>query len=175
MKKEKKIATILITIIIIGLIILTFFIKDKEENTTNVLSNNAETIITNAQKESKSVKENEKKDFIQINVEDYLEHYSNTETSLVLVARPTCSYCQIAEPILQNIMYEEKITIYYLNTDNFDEEAKDKFINSDESLKNGFGTPMLYLLGNNSIIDTVDGLTDKAHYIEFLKRNDIIS
>ena len=73
--------------------------------------------MENAEKESESVKSNEIKELNNINVSDYLEFYAGEESKLVLVARPTCHYCQIAEPILQNIAYKYDLEINYLNTD----------------------------------------------------------
>ena len=57
--------------------------------------------------------EAEKGDFIQIDINQYLEMYNGSEKQIILIARPTCHYCQIAEPILQNLVYEYKLNINY--------------------------------------------------------------
>ena len=100
--------------------------------------------------------------------------YNGSEKQIILIARPTCHYCQIAEPILQNLIYEYKLNINYLNTDNFEENDQQTLINSDEKFSNGLGTPTLVVVGEGQIYDNVDGLTDKAHYKEFFKKNGYI-
>jgi len=107
MKKDKIFTIILIVAIAILLIISIFVGSDKVDSaTSNSVSNDAETILANAQKESSAVKDREKGDFVQINVDKYLEYYAGNENKIVLIARPTCHYCQIAEPILQKIIKE---------------------------------------------------------------------
>lgn len=166
------------TIIIIALLIVAVVIAGKgEEKKQNDLpfSNDPETIIANAEKESAAVVDGAKKEFDRIDVAKYLEYYAGDVPTLVLVAREGCHYCQTAEPIIQSIMKENDISINYLDTDEFTEETSQQFQESDAMFEDGFGTPMLLLVGNNSIIDAVDGLTDKAHYVEFFRSNGFIN
>ena len=172
MENKKKLIVIGTVVLIVILLIISFNIKDNDKDTK--LSNDVDTIIENAQKESNNVKESEKKSFLSIDVTKYLEFYSGSEKQLVLVARPTCSYCQIAEPIIQSIAYEYNIGINYLNTDEFSEDDQNNFIHSDEFFEEGFGTPLLLVVSNNQINDKVDGLTDREHYIDFIKNNGFI-
>ena len=173
-KKKKIIISICVSLLVIVLIIISFNIEDKEQKDTLTLSNDPDTIISNAKKENSSIGENEKKDFIQIDLSKYMEYYNGNEKKIVLLARPTCTYCQIAEPIIQNVSYEYNIEVNYLNTDNLTEEETNTLVHSNEFLENNFGTPILLIISNNDIIDKVDGLTDKAHYVEFFKKNNYI-
>lgn len=160
---------------IVGIILLVvLLIVCASINPNSKYSNNSTSIIENAIEESSNIKEEEKKDFIEINVDEYLNKYNGEEKSIVLVARPTCNYCQIAEPIIHNIAYKYDLTINYLNTDNFQNDDSQRFIQSDEFFSNGFGTPMLLLVSNGKIDDMVDGVTDTKHYEEFLKNNSFI-
>lgn len=172
MKENKKLAIVLIIVIVL-LIIVSAGIgggKSKDNLSSKLSSTDADSILSNAQNESSAVKDNEKKDFTQIDVDKYLEYYAGSENKIVLLARPTCHYCQIAEPIIQNIAYKYDIDINYLNTDNFTDDAQKKFINSNETFKEGYGTPYLMIVANNKIVDSVDGVTDAAHYKEFFKK-----
>lgn len=166
---KKAILIIGIIILLILLIIACSLDTDKKE-----YSNDPETIIENATTESENINDNEKKDFIEININEYINIYNGEEKKIVLVGRPTCQYCQIAEPILQNISYNYDIDIYYLNVDNFEEEDVNKFVETSDNFSNGFGTPMLLVVGNNSINDMLDSLSDTMHYKEFLKENGYI-
>ncbi len=147
--------------------------SDNNKNNKNE-SNEAQSILEKAELESKNVKETEQKDFKMINLATYIEYYASDEDILVLLARPTCHYCQIAEPILKNLAYKYDIEINYLNTDDFTEEDNNNLMASDEFFSSGYGTPILLYIKNNSIIDKVDGLTNSDGYIEFLRTNGFI-
>lgn len=173
MKKYQKHFTIgLIALGVILLVVSSFINTDKKITTSD--SEDANTILANATKESKAVKETETKEFTNIDVNTYLEYYNGSEYKLVILARPTCQYCQIAEPILHNIAYEYNLEMYYLNTDDFSGEDQNNFIASNEEFSAGYGTPMLLVVGNGTIKNQVDGLTDRTHYIAFLQVNEFI-
>ena len=166
---NKKLLGITGVIVLVVLLIVSCSI-----NTGDKSSNTMESILTNATIESRNIKENEMKEFTSIDVNTYLNIYNGEQKTLVLVARPTCHYCQIAEPILHNIAYKYNININYLNTDNFQGEDSKKFIGSNEIFSNGFGTPMLLVVSDGKINNMVDGVTDTKHYVEFLKENKFI-
>ena len=168
---KKKIGIIIGIIVLLALIGISFFINPKEEEN---LETDPEVILANAKKESEEIQKEEQKEFVEITVDDYLEYYQESDKTLVLIGRTGCQYCQIAEPIIRNLSYQYDLTIYYLNLDNFKEEDKSKLLNSNEVFQSNFGTPLFLLVGNNSIIDKVDGLTDKAHYKTFFKMNELI-
>ena len=165
------------TIGIIGLVVLiavVLIISISINPEKKIYSDDPEIIIANATEEVSEIKSNEKKEFIEINVDEYIEMYNGEEKRIVLVGRPTCQYCQIAAPILQNIAYKYNIDIYYLNTDNFKDGDDQKFIESDEAWKDGFSTPTLMVVNNGKIHDLVNSLKDTMHYIEFMKNNGYI-
>lgn len=174
--KNNKILVILGIVLAVILIIICSMVGTDSNNTkTDKVVEDGQTIVTNAQKESEAVKDDEKKEFTQINVDKYLEYYAGEENKIILVARPTCHYCQIAEPILQNISFKYNIEINYLNTDEFSDDDQTKFVNSDDTFKDGFGTPFLLIVSNNKIVSSVNGLTDEDHYISFFKTNGFIN
>ncbi len=170
--KGKYFGLLLVGIVIILIIIASFAGTNKKESTSN--SEDVNAILTNAQEESKKVTADEQKELSEINVDTYLEYYNGEENKLVLLARPTCGYCQIAEPLIKKIAKDYDLEIVYLNTDNFQGEDQQKLMNSDEFFKEGFGTPLLLCVGQNKIIDKVDGLTDTNHYIAFFQKNGFI-
>lgn len=175
---NKKVLGIIAGVVVVIVILLACFVggdKDtSKKSTAKELSNDPDVILANAQQESSAVKEEDKKEFEQIDVTKYLEYYSGSEGKLVLLARPTCSYCMIATPIIQSIMKEYNIEVSYLNTDNFTSDDQTAFVKSNEEFSTGFGTPMLLLVKENQIVDKIDGMTDSAHYIEFFQKNGYI-
>lgn len=176
MKNNKKILTYILIIVAIALVLISFFVGSEDTNEkSNRIYEDAESIYNNAIKESETIDSSKQKDFTEINVDTYLDYYNGNENKIVLIARPTCSACQIAEPILKNIAYENDIELAYLNTDNFTEDDETNLIESNDYFSNGFGTPLLLVLKESSIINKVEGVTDKEHYLEFLKENGFIN
>lgn len=176
MEKNQKIMISLLIGVFVILLGFSFFVgKDDSDSSNNQMSEETNSIIDNAQKESDSVKDSEKKELTEIKMDKYIELYEGNESKLILIARPTCHYCQIAEPIIKNIAYENDLEIYYLNTDNFEGDDETKLVQSNEYFSEEFGTPLLLVVKNNEIIDKVDGLTDKSNYIEFFKSNGFIN
>ena len=172
MSKSEKYGLIGIGVILVILIIVSCVVK--VDNKDKELSNDSEVVLNNAQNESEAVVDSEKGEFTQIDINQYLEMYNGSEKKIVLIARPTCGYCQIAEPIIQNLIYKYNLEINYLNTDNFGDDDDATLVQSDELFSSGYGTPMLLVVGNGSIISNVDGLTDTAHYEQFFKENGFI-
>lgn len=174
---KKKLINIILVIAIFLVVVLCFFASGSvKKEGTGLPANDSQAIIERAQKESAVVPKDERKEFAESSVEHYLNVYNATDKKrLVLVASPDCGYCQIAEPIIQNIAYNYDIKIYYLNSAEFSSDDQNKFIESNEMFAAGFGTPMLLLVSDGKIHDLVDGLTDTAGYIEFFTSNGIIS
>ena len=126
--KNKKMAIILIgSVVLIGLFIGLIVLLSSSSNDTKK-SNIEESIIDTATRESNSIDDKEKKDFIIIDVDKYLEILNGDELSVVIVGRSGCEYCQIAEPILQKISKDYDLDINYLSVDTFDKEDNDRFL-----------------------------------------------
>ena len=171
---KKTIGIVGVVLLVILLIIGSTINPDKEKKNKG-LSNDPEIIMQNAQEESEEYRNSkEQKEFTSIDINAYIEYLNGEDKKIVLVARPTCHYCQLAEPIIKKAAYDYDIEINYLNTDNFSEEDGQTFMNSNENFSEGFGTPMLLVVSNNEIKDVVDGLTDYAHYVKFFKENKFV-
>lgn len=175
MKENDKKIFIVGVVVIVVLMLISFSIKDKnyEEKTTSS-SKEVEQIMANAEKESEAAKEKELDELPNISLDDYMEIYKGTTPRVVLIASPTCHYCQIAEPIIRDIVTDTKIEVNYLDSSKFTEEDYDRFTATNEFFENGFGTPLMLIVGNEEIIDKVDGMTDKSHYLEFFNNNNLL-
>lgn len=175
---DKKKINIIIAIVACVVVIGCFFATSNiTKEGTGVQTGSSDDITARAQQEAASVNDDERKEFTKAeDVDHYLNLYNATDKKrLVLLASPTCGYCQIAQPILENIAFEYDLKIYYLDSSAFDGEDQSKFISSNEIFAEGFGTPMLLLVSDGKIHDSVDGLVDRAGYVEFFKRNGFIS
>ena len=176
---DSKWGKIIIILVVIGLFIGCFFIGDSSDGkklSTSATETTEEvnSVLDNAQKESEAIKEDEMDDLDEIDIDEYLDMYADDDASIVLIARPTCSYCTIAEPIIRKIAKDYDVDVNYLNTDEFDEDDQNELINSDDFFAEGYGTPLLLVVGEDSIIGKVDGLTDTKNYIDFFKKHGFI-
>lgn len=169
---KKKLGIIGVVVLLVALLVVSSFISPKGDSIT--VSTDADSIYDRAVQESEKVQDSERKPYTEINVDTYLEKYNGSENTLILLGRETCQYCQVAEPILQKISKDYNLEILYLNTDAFSDDDITKFLNSDETFKDSFGTPFLFIVGNGQIVDKVDGVVDTAHYLDFLQANGLI-
>lgn len=179
--KRKLVKILSITFASLLFIVLCFFISDANSEEYQKVSNEttqqessqteAEDNFQKALKQAGEVEEDKRKAPNEISIDKYLELYKGNENSIILLSRPTCQYCKIATPILENIIYEKDILINYLNTDNLDNDQTAKLVSSDEYFSDGFGTPLIVIVGNGKMIDSIEGLTTKENYISFFKKN----
>lgn len=173
MNKNSKTGIILGVVAVI--VVLLSFLLTTVDGTGSGSSASIQQIIANAQQESAAVIEEERKELIEISVDQYLEYYEGSEEKLIMVGSSQCGYCAIAQPIIENLAYKYNINIYYLDAATFSDDDESKFVKSNEYFNAGFGTPMLIYVGNKKLIDIVDGLVDTDSYLEFLKNNKLIN
>lgn len=143
-------------------------------STSSSTSSSADDMISRAQEEASNIPDDEKKDFEEIDIDEYLDLYEGDENAIVLFSRPTCGYCQIAEPILQHLSYTYDFTIYNVNTDEMDTDDNQKLLDSDDYFNGGIGTPLLLVVSDNTIVANVNGLVDTDTYEQFFTENGFI-
>jgi len=169
---KNKMISIGIIILVIGIVTISATITPNKNE--RIKEETQEEIIDRAVNESKTISKEEKKEFIDIDVETYLQYYKDSSKKIVLMARHTCQYCQVAEPIIQKIAKDYNLDIYYLNTEQVNTEDQERLLSSNELFQSGFGTPFIVVVQNEKIINYVDGLTDTKHYLQFLKDSKLI-
>lgn len=148
--------------------------ESDNSNSSTTSSSSASDMTSRAQEESANVPDDEQKDFNDIDIDEYLDLYDGSEDSIVLFSRPTCGYCQIAEPILHHIAYQYKLTINHVNTDEMPSSDETKLVESDDYFSDGFGTPLLVVVSNGEIVDMVSGLVDTENYVKFFTKHGFI-
>lgn len=174
--KDKLLKVVGITIGILLFLVVCFAIsssnseKYQESKTTEHDSSGGDDSLETAIKEAGEVSDDERVSPTEITVDEYLDIYNGKENQIILLSRPTCQYCQIATPILENIIYKYGVKINYINTDNLDDDSNAKLVTSDDYFSEGYGTPTLLVVGNGEIKDTIDGLVTRDDYISFFKQ-----
>lgn len=99
--------------------------------------------------------------FNELSLDSYMELIAKDEKSVILVARPTCSYCELFTPILKQASEEMGITVNYVNTDKFTQDDWTKFTGSLSYLaEEDWGTPLVLIVQNNNVV------ADNGGYVE---------
>lgn len=152
---------IIITICVIVLIICCYFIGEASSN-----SYQKEEFSKDEQSELKS-----------IDVDEYLKLLSSSETSVIYIARPTCSHCVTQTPRMKHIKYKYKVEINYLNTDNFNEKKKDYdrvIASADYFKENDLATPLILIVKDGKIIDKIEGESPLEDVVTLLSNNGLV-
>lgn len=170
----KKYKSLIIIAIIVALLIGLLFIFKNDDSESNFISNDPEVILENAKEEAEnSKKRTDLKEMTEITVNEYVNYYNSQETTAVLFTDKICDNCELAEYILKEIMTDKNIDIKIIYIDKIEENDNKKLIELNEFFEY-YGTPVLTLTGKNTIINRVDGLTDKAHYLKFFEDNAVL-
>lgn len=112
----------------------------------------------------------------KISCNGYQKLVEEEKDNLILIARPTCSFCVKFIPILEEIVDEYGITINYFDTDSLSNNENSQFYKSSSLYKSDdFGTPTLIITNNNEIKKYSIGYKEKSAAIKWLKENGIIT
>lgn len=152
----KVFGIILVVAIVIGVAIGVSNIKKGDTNSDN----NVETT------------EIEKAGFNEVTLSEYLDLVKSSEKSIILVARPTCGYCQKFTPILKQAMEDMNLTINYIDTDKFSQDDWTPFTESLDYLKSEqWGTPLTLIVQNGEAIAENNGYVELDTIKEFFTNN----
>lgn len=110
--------------------------------------------------------------FNKVDIEEFLKLIKNSDKQIILIARPTCGYCEKFTPILKQAMEDMNLTINYVNTDNFSSDDWTKFQNSFDYLASDeWGTPLTLIVQNGEIVDKNNGYVELDAIKEFFNKN----
>lgn len=102
--------------------------------------------------------------------------YKSSTAQVAVIGQNFCGYCTQAHPILKQIIKEENITINYLNT-SYLTETENNNLNAGLKAANfndNWGTPLMLIIKDGKVVDSINGVTTKKAYVDFLKENNII-
>lgn len=110
--------------------------------------------------------------FKKVTVTEFVELTKSDKKSIVLVARPTCSYCELFTPILKQAMDDMNLVVNYVDTDTFSEEDWTTFSNSLEYLNTTeWGTPLVIIVQNGKVVADNQGYVELDEIKTFFKEN----
>ena len=174
-KEQIKNATIIILILVIvfgGSFLASEVKSDKSKSNNTTTTNKQE---NNTTSNGDEISEDKQAELNSIDIDKYLSLKKGSDKSIIYISRPTCHYCQQEDPIIKNIVYETKVTVNYLNTDELDDDGNSKLIKSDDYFSEGYGTPLLLVVQKNKIVDKIEGLTSKENIVSFFKKYGFIN
>lgn len=173
-KEQIKNATIIILVLVIvfgGSFLASEMTFDKSKSNNTTTTNKQE---NNTTSNGDEISEDKQAELNSIDIDKYLSLKKGNDKSIIYISRPTCHYCQQEDPIIKNIVYETKIIVNYLNTDELDDDGNTKLIKSDDYFSEGYGTPLILVVQKNKIVDKIEGLTSKEDIVSFFKKYDFI-
>ena len=142
---NKRIKNIIITVAVILVFGLVFFISQKQEEKLNKQSTNNY--------------------FHEITVDQYNELLSKGTKIVLLLGRPGCSHCVAFKPVITSVANNKEIDVYYLNTDTIETlEAWESIW----GLVEQEGTPTVAVIENNKLVKSTAGEMTSEELIRFL-------
>lgn len=121
---------------------------------------------TPAKQDEKQVQEYDASMFKQVTPDEFVEAFKGSETQVIYIGRPTCSYCAAFLPTLQQAQKDYNYTTLYLNIDEVDSSEISKITGLDEWLNTYYGTTPLVIVVKDGKIQG-EGWVGYAEYDTF--------
>lgn len=110
--------------------------------------------------------------FTEITYEQYKEKVNNNELFLVVIVRDGCGYCEMYEPLVEEVATEYNLPFYYINLTNITDEEREELSSTNKYLKkNKWGTPTTLFMYGENIVDSISGYVEKDTFVDFVKEN----
>lgn len=114
--------------------------------------------------------------FNEITYSDYLNKIESNEPFLVVIVKDGCGYCEMYEPILEEVAGEYNLPINYINLTNISEDEYSDLAKSNSYLKkNQWGTPTTLFMVGDTVVDSIGGYVDKDKFLEFVNDNFVVN
>lgn len=104
--------------------------------------------------------------FTQVTPDEFVEAYNSSETSVIYIGRPTCSYCAAFIPTLKEAQSDYGYTTLYLDIDQVNSTEISKITELNEWLNTYYGTTPLVIVVRDGQIQG-EGWIGYADYSTF--------
>lgn len=121
---------------------------------------------TSTKQDEEQVQEYDASMFKQVTPDEFVEAFKGSETQVIYIGRPTCSYCAAFLPTLQQTQKDYNYTTLYLNIDEVDSSEISKITELDEWLNTYYGTTPLVIVVKDGKIQG-EGWVGYAEYDTF--------
>lgn len=107
-----------------------------------------------------------------ISYTEYEELINSNKPFLMVIIQDGCGYCEMYEPVVEEVANELGIPVNYLNLTNLSSEESNKLSKSNSYLKkNQWGTPTTLFMVGDKVIDSIGQYVDKDTFVSFVKEN----
>lgn len=103
--------------------------------------------------------------FTTINVAKAENQLQNAEEFILFIGRPTCPYCRRFEPKLTQVAKENKLDVYYINSDEISPE-----LDSLRSTYNVATVPGLLVAKGGRVKVVCDSSLSEEEILDFIKK-----
>ena len=94
---------------------------------------------------------------------------SDSGIQFVYIGRPTCAYCKVFEPILEEAIEESDATVYYYNTDEVRNKGEDDMLVELLGDLEVESVPILLKLKDGAEVSRINEIVTKEELVEFLE------
>ena len=113
--------------------------------------------------------------FNEITYSEYEEKIDSKEPFLVVIVKDGCGYCEMYEPILEEVANEYKLPINYINLAHLSEEEYNNLSSSNSYLKkNQWGTPTTLFMVGDEVENSIGGYVEKDELVSFVEKNFVV-
>lgn len=110
--------------------------------------------------------------FNEVALDEYLELIKSPEKNIILVARPSCGFCEQFAPVLKQAKEDLGLIVNYINTEKFSNEDWEVFSNSLDYLNSEeWGTPLTLIVQNGEVVAENNGYVELDTIKEFFTSN----
>ena len=107
-----------------------------------------------------------------ISYTEYEELMNSNKPFLMVIIQDGCGYCEMYEPVVEEVANELGIPVNYLNLTNLSSEESTKLSKSNSYLKKSqWGTPTTLFMVGDKVIDSIGQYVDKDTFVSFVKEN----
>lgn len=103
------------------------------------------------------------------------EKINSEEAQIFYLARPTCHYCILLEPVTETLKQEYQLTYNHINTGKFSTSQLKKILDKFGIDSKTFGTPYMAITKNGKVVDQLNGYADENVVFELFQKNGLIS
>lgn len=130
--------------------------------------------FTSTQREGKELK-----DYVtDTTASEYFELKNGSEKAIILLASPSCTWCQKYKPVISKVSADYELPVYYVNTSSLTSDEYDDVYASSPSISSSgsgyIGTPTTLLVQNGEEVDYIEGYVAYSDVVSFLQDNGVI-
>lgn len=106
----------------------------------------------------------------EVDYDRYRNLVESEEPFIFVIEKKNCGYCQMYMPILEEVVSEKHIPIYYIDIEAVDKNDVIQLESENKYLKkhSDWGTPTTLFMKGEYIIDSIGGYVEKDSFLSFI-------